>query len=401
MKKPLFPTALAIAFVHLFSIPIFCQWTVVNTGYIDNFMSISLSADNRLVASGTDGNIFLSDDGGETWSPSMLHTYSSNIAQVSMMGELGYAVDATGIIFNSTDNGENWFEIQNMFSQLRCVSVFDESRFFAGGQFELLWESKDGTMNSIPYVTGAHWLRQIFFYDEMNGYVVGDGGRAYKTPNNAYGWFLMNMRTTENLTGIYFPSADTGYCSGFGSTLLKTVDGGIVWESVYSGSPIDFWQVYFFTNDYGYVSGKDGQILMTTDGGQSWIPEETNCNVPLRGFCYIPELDRLLVGGWYGTVLFKDLVTSVNDQQSGVLKTVNIQVYPNPFDGHVNLEISGLHSLNNRLIVLNARNQEIMALDGVQNGKFSIDLTSSPSGSYYYNLVTKGQTIATGKLIKY
>lgn len=235
----------------------------------------------------------------------------------------------------------------------------------------------------------------------MNGFVVGDGGRAYKTPNNAYGWYLMNMRTTKNLTGIYFPTADTGYCSGFGSTLLKTVDGGVVWESVYSGPSIDFWQVYFFTNDYGYVSGSEGQILMTSDGGQTWIPEETNCDVPLRGFCYIPELDRLLVGGWYGKVLYKDIVTGVNDQQCGVFKSVSIQAYPNPFDGIVSLEISGLHSSDNRLIVLNAINQEVKGFDGVQNGKLFIDLTGSPSGTYYYNLFSKGQSLASGKLIKF
>lgn len=401
MKKLFFQLFLLMAVQHLSSIQSFGQWTVVNTGFSDNFMSISLADNNRLVAGGTGGNIFLSDDGGETWTPSMLHSYSSHIPQVAMKGELGYAVDANGIIFKSTDNGENWFEITNTFSHLRCVSIFDESRVFFGGQSEMLHEHKNGLWSVIPYIVGNHWLRQIYFQDEMNGFVVGDGGRAYKTPNNAYGWYLMNMRTTMNLTGIYFPTADTGYCSGFGSTLLKTVDGGVVWESVYSGPSIDFWQVYFFTNDYGYVSGSEGQILMTSDGGQTWIPEETNCDVPLRGFCYIPELDRLLVGGWYGKVLYKDIATSANDQQSGVFKSVSIQAYPNPFDGFVSLEISGLHSSDNRLIVLNAINQEVKGFDGVQNGKLLIDLTGSPSGTYYYNLISKGQSLASGKLIKF
>lgn len=376
------------------------QWIVVNTGFTDNLVTISMGDNNRLCSSGTDGHILLSDDGGESW-------YAANIsgtnlvAHVAMQGSTGYAVTDEGLIYKSTDNGENWTPIFNTEAKMRGVYIINPTHVFVSGQFERLYEMNHGIWNWIPYVTGpGYWLRDIHFPDAQNGYVVGDGGRAYKTPNNAYGWFLMNMGTDENLAGVYFPSPDTGYCSGLGSTLLKTVDGGLKWESVYNGPPIDFWSVHFLTNDYGYVSAVNGNILKTTDGGQTWIPDETNNTVSLREFCYIPELDRLLVGGLNGTILYKDLITNVNELQSGVNENVIVNVFPNPFDEKVSIEISGLLPIDNRLIILNAHQQELMIFDGVQNGKKDLDFKNMPTGSYYYKITAKGQNIASGKLIK-
>lgn len=397
--------------LHLLQVPVFiillmnpvissAQWTVVNTGFTDNLVTISMGEDNRLCSSGTNGHILLSDDGGESW-------YAANIAgtnlvaHVAMQGSTGFAVTDEGLIFKSTDNGENWTLFFFTEIKLRGVYIINPTHVFVSGQFERLWEMNQGIWNLIPYVTGpGYWLRDIHFPDTQNGYVVGDGGRAYKTPNYAYGWFLMNMGTDENLAGVYFPSPDTGYCSGLGSTLLKTVDGGLNWESVYNGPPIDFWSVYFFTNDYGYVSAVNGNILKTTDGGQTWIPDETNNTVSLREFCYIPELDRLLVGGLNGTILYKDLVTNINEQQSVINKNVSVRVFPNPFDSKVSMEISGLQSADNRLIILNSQQQEVMTFHGVQNGKKDLDFKNMPTGSYFYKITAKGQNIASGKFIK-
>lgn len=396
---PLFPTLIIIIISMMISGNSSAQWIVVNTGFTDNLVSISLGDDNRLFSSGTNGHILLSDDGGDNWYPANI-SGTNMVTHVAMQGTLGYAVTDEGFIYITNDNGDNWNMIFNTSSKLRGLFILDPSRVFASGQYEMLWDLNHGLWDWIPYVTGpGYWLRDIHFPNQQNGYVVGDGGRAYKTPNSAYGWFLMNMKTDGNLTGIYFPSPETGYCSGLGSTLLKTVDGGINWESVYSGPPIDFWSVHFFTNDYGYVSATNGNILKTTDGGQTWIPDETTNTVSLREFCYVPDLDRLLVGGLNGTILYKDLITNVSNQQSGLNKNIIVSVFPNPFEGKVRLEISGLQTADNRLIILNAQLQEVISFDDIHNGRKNLDLAKMPPGSYYYQIISKDKMLASGKLV--
>lgn len=400
MKKLNLLPALFIIISLLMSGNSSAQWTVVNTGFTDNLVSISLCENNRLCSSGTSGHILLSDDGGDTWYPANI-SGTNMVTHVAMQGSIGYAVTDEGYIFTTNDNALNWTLVYHTYSRLRGVYIIDPTHVFASGQYEWLWEMKNSFWDRIPYVTGpGYWLRDIQFPDAKNGYVVGDGGRAYKTPNNSYGWFLMNMETTQNLTGVYFPSPDTGYCSGLGSTLLKTVDGGIKWESVYSGPPIDFWSVHFFTNEYGYVSATNGNILKTTDGGQTWIPDETTNTVSLREFCYIPDLGRLLVGGLNGTILYKDLITNVGEQFSGVSDEVIVNFFPNPTDGKVGLEISGLQTLDNRLIILNANQQEVLAFDDVQNGRKYLDLTKMPAGSYFYQILSNDKMLSSGKLIR-
>jgi photosystem II stability/assembly factor-like uncharacterized protein len=400
MKNFFYLSGLISAFSFFFSINLPAQWTVVNTGLNDNLSSICMGNNNRLCCSGSYGNIFLSDDGGESWSPANINAGES-VTHISMLGSTGYAITDNGGIFKSTDNGDNWISVFNTGCKLRCVYTLSPSYVYAGGRYELLWEFNHGNWGCVPYVTGpGYWLRDIHFPDARNGYVVGDGGRAYKTPNNGYGWFLMNTQTEQNITGVYFPSPDTGYCAGLGSTLLKTVDGGISWASVYSGNPMDFSHVYFLTNDHGYVSATGGSILKTTDSGQTWIPEETNTTVNLREFCYLPEMDRLLVCGFNGIILYKDLVTNLNEKVSGFPQNLKVKVYPNPFDQSFMLEISGLIGTENELMLFGNKQEKVMEIAGISNGNFEIDTKGMLPGAYFYRITSNGSTLATGKLIK-
>jgi len=400
MKNAIFLPSLWFVFNLLLIGTTSAQWTSVETGTTNDFCSICQGDDNRLCCSGLNGTIILSDDAGESWYPASIGT-NETVYHISMLGQTGYAVADEGAVFNSSDNGLSWSEVYNTGSKLRCLFVLSPSRFYFGGQYELLWEANHGSWNPIPYITGpGYWFRDIHFPDGQSGYAVGDGGRAYKTPNSGYGWFLMNTQTDNHLQGVYFPSPDTGYCVGFGSTILKTTDGGINWQNIYSGTANNFRSAFFHTNDCGFVSGEEGTILRTEDGGQTWITEETDITQTLKEFCYIPEMDRLLVCGFEGIILYKDLVTRVNETSSHHDTEVKVDINPNPFNHSFNLEISGLQNKEYNLLILGSRNEKVREVIGIQNGRLEIDAQGMPSGANFYQIISKGRSIASGKLIK-
>jgi len=376
------------------------QWTVVNSGLSCDFTSICMGADNRLCCSGLNGTIILSDDAGESWYPASIGT-NETVFHISMLGQTGYAVADEGAVFNSSDNGFSWNEVYNTGSKLRCLFVLSPSSFYFGGQYELLWEANHGSWNPIPYITGpGYWFRDIHFPDGQSGYAVGDGGRAYKTPNSGYGWFLMNTQTDNHLQGVYFPSPDTGYCVGFGSTILKTNDGGINWQNIYPGAANNFRSTFFLTNDYGFVSGEEGTILRTEDGGQTWITEETDITQTLKEFCYLPEIDRLLVCGFEGIILYKDLITIVDEYSSHRDNEVKVEINPNPFNQSFNMKISGLQNKEYNLLISGSRNEKVREVIGIQNGHLEVDTQGIPSGTNFYQIISNGRSIASGKLIK-
>ena len=109
---------------------------------------------------------------------------------------IGYIVGDNGIIYKSTDGGENWFQLNS------------------------------GTSNK---------LKAVYSISTNETYAVGDGGKIIKTSNGGTTWSAQNSGTNVNLNSIYFiPGTLTGYIAGDGGTILKTTDGGDLWSNIAS-----------------------------------------------------------------------------------------------------------------------------------------------------------------------
>ena len=81
-------------------------------------------------------------------------------------------------------------------------------------------------------------LNSVHFpVDATTGYVVGPGGKIYKTTDGASSWVLQTSPVNNILNGVHFPvDATTGYVVGAGGTILETSDGGGTWVTNASGT---------------------------------------------------------------------------------------------------------------------------------------------------------------------
>jgi photosystem II stability/assembly factor-like uncharacterized protein len=141
--------------------------------------------------------------------------------------EIGYIVGNQGLIFKTTDGGQNWV-IQSQYYSY--INGFDENA-----------------------VTKAK-LNAVSFVDEMVGFIGGETEKTYSTD--------LPIEVISETDAV----------------LLKTNDGGVTWVKSYLPEASNIYDLHFFDASNGmalvfYPSGEFGgkkRLMMTDDGGATW-----------------------------------------------------------------------------------------------------------------------------------
>jgi len=68
-------------------------------------------------------------------------------------------------------------------------------------------------------------LNDVYFIDELNGWIVGDDGSMIKTTNGGNNWDVLYRESTENIKQVQFANQDTGWVIA-GCNIIKTETGG-------------------------------------------------------------------------------------------------------------------------------------------------------------------------------
>ena len=130
------------------------------------------------------------------------------------------------------------------------------------------------------------YLRDVYFTDNQNGWIVGNKGVILNTTDGGQNWTTQTSGVSELLRAVYFINADTGWAVGgsLEKALIKTTDGGLNWQSIapnYSGSK-QMYDIAFFDANTGWLVAFDS-IYRTTDGGDNWESEAyvTTVEVPV------------------------------------------------------------------------------------------------------------------------
>lgn len=131
-------------------------------------------------------------------------------------------------------------------------------------------------------------LRDLFFSDNSNGWLVGDGGFVARTRDDGRTWDSLKSSTTKNLMAVHFVNANAGCAVGVNSTIVCTRDGGVTWTSSKVKSLSDSellvsvsfadesngWAVggWGVESSWGPLPSSSNIALATKDGGDSWEP---------------------------------------------------------------------------------------------------------------------------------
>ncbi|WP_080903392.1 YCF48-related protein [Parabacteroides sp. Marseille-P3160] len=137
-----------------------------------------------------------------------------------------------------------------------------------------IFKTENGGETWIQQDSGTElYLYDMFFSDDLNGYIVGgqSDGIILRTTNGGKTWLSSHFQ--ESLSSIYFINKTTGFAAG--KKLFRTKDDGKTWDEIDLGY-FAYSSINFFDENNGLltaVTPKPFQsvLLKTTDKGNHWF----------------------------------------------------------------------------------------------------------------------------------
>jgi len=377
------------------------------------------------IASG-DGSIHHSIDGGETWFPQYSNSnlyFRSLMFADSLHGWAGTLVTSS-VLLTTTNGGDDWTVVPNIPEPkpigICGLWVASSQVIYGVGAYSgpaRVIKSADGgtTWTSTDLTPTASTLIDVFFFNELEGFIVGGRG-SY--PNDIHALVLhttdggatwheryLGPRTGEWGWKISFPTRDTGFVSLERTQapmhVLKTVDGGLSWSELpfpdYNEQGIGF-----ATPRVGWVGGTSNPTFGTVDGGLTWTVAWWGQHVdrfqflsPTVGFASGASVYKYSEDG---TVAVKPIVPPAR----------SLTATPNPFTPRTTIRYTLARSSPVELLVADPAGRVVRTLTHefqtagdhhiAWDGK-SDDGRELPSGIYLY-ILHAGDQHELGKLVR-
>jgi photosystem II stability/assembly factor-like uncharacterized protein len=276
-------------------------WTEQSSGVTARLRGISAVTDRVAWASGNNGTIVRTADGGATWQRLMIPGAEKldfrDIAAVS--ADTAYALSIgsgeSSRIYKTTDAGKTW---TLQFTNINPKAFFDAMAF---------WDANRG----------------IAFSDSVDGQLVilrtENGGAAWtRVPAAALPPALDNEGAfAASGTNVVVIGRDDVWIGTSGSRVLRSADGGRTWSAattpLATGSSAGIFSIAFRDTTHGIVVGGDyrkeseavDNAAITSDGGKTWTAVKG-----LSGFrsvvTYLPGANTLLAVGPQGADVSRD-----------------------------------------------------------------------------------------------
>lgn len=286
-------------------------WTKVSTSPGVALQSVYFLDANHGWAAGN-YTVVTTSDGGNTWTSTSVSDFTTSIEAISFpTASIGVAVGKIGSqgFLRTTDGGQNWtqLDVQNSGSNrpqdlfflnaqlgwavgMNADQITTTCDLFGGcytsytNPKSRIWRTTDGgatwtTVNP----TGSGWLLGVSFFDSMNGWVVGRGGRVLKTIDGGVTWSSRTSGTTSDLQAVDFVDVSTGWAVAANGVILHTTDGGETWTAQQSGTTSSLNGVDLANATSGWAVG--GMNLLRTDNGGvcTTVSSPTSASVAAAG----------------------------------------------------------------------------------------------------------------------
>jgi photosystem II stability/assembly factor-like uncharacterized protein len=289
---------------------------------------------------------------------------------------VGFADENTGwlgaltpgyVIWQTNDGGATLTNISNRMRTggdlgICGLWVVNEDVVYGVGRYygpARLYMTKNGgltwTVKDMDTLAGR--LIDVFFFDELHGFVVGGStedaasSRAVvlQTKDGGASWETMYESQNDGEWGwkISFPTERIGYVSverfpvGV-ARVLKTTDGGQTWsENVIPGSrPLQ--GIGFITPWQGWASGR-GTTSRTLDGGVTWQQDDTDLDAVVNRFRMLGDTLGYAIGSRVYKYVGKTQVATEADELPEARELLG-QNFPNPFYPLTTFEYETLES---------------------------------------------------------
>lgn len=143
-----------------------------------------------------------------------------------------------------------------------------------GGQGDVLLITKYPTPRHFKLESAGRFrggLYGVYFNNEGAGWVVGDSGVIFHTPDHGNTWIEQSVGGDDDLNAVTCADNKTCWAVGENGLLLRTSDGGKVWtRTSVAPKSVDLNAVEFIDTKIGWIAGDSNLVLRTKDGGVTW-----------------------------------------------------------------------------------------------------------------------------------
>ncbi|MBV8658578.1 MAG: hypothetical protein JO142_12205 [Burkholderiales bacterium] len=252
------------------------------------------------------GNIFRSDDGGDSWRKvlSQPGTYFRAIgmldAQHGFAGNIGTeyfpGVTDEKPLYETSDGGQHWSAVANLPGEkVRGICAIDvlKTHYINAGKLD-----DRVIVHAAGRVGGPAFLLRSL-----------DGGKTWANIDmNKEVAAIVDVKFFDEMNGVAFAGSDADIERSH-ALIVATHDGGKSWKKVYESSRLFemTWKGYFPSRKIGFATvqnydenteNKQRYVVKTTDGGETWqeLPLVSDHGVNEFGVGFLDEQT-----GWVGT----------------------------------------------------------------------------------------------------
>ena len=297
------------------------SWSVF--GLEDNYITTGLKIDpldEKTIYAGTSTGLYYSNDSGISWNKvedDLLDVIINEIEiNPSNPNSIFCAVFYNGL-FKSYDHFNTWQEIitnsRNVIYEI-AISADNSGVIYAAGRFSGLWKSEDlgqtWTRNNSELesyrITGVtvdpNDNKRVYCTDGKNFYKSSDGGNSWQVSNSGFnGAYIISITVSPSHPYILFAGTDKG--------LYRSNNGGNDWEEIGFQEKMNFVFMRVSPNspDTLFASFWNEPIYRSTDGGQTWetIGEESLRDLHFSDLKFVENFPNVLYLSAYKGGIYK------------------------------------------------------------------------------------------------
>ena len=221
-------------------------------GATPDLHAIAFRDDVHGVVVGNSGTIYATDDGGKTWllrqDEKKKNFTTEHLVDVTLVGNLAWATGFDGVILHSIDGGATW-EKQTSGTTMDLQGVYFQNANlgWAVGWSGTILRTTDGGKNwktihggasvtEIGATTAAaddvasYSLSTIYFKDEKNGWACGFAGQLISSNDGGLTWTKLKSPVKTGLSSIAIDKSGRIWIAA-DDQLIVSEDGGKTWAS--------------------------------------------------------------------------------------------------------------------------------------------------------------------------
>lgn len=151
--------------------------------------------------------------------------------------------------------------------------------------------------------TGTNFtINSVSFYDERNGFAMGDSGTVLTTSDSGKSWQQINIFNKKNIYDGYITSSGKSILVGDSSAFYFSMNFMTEFRQITLAENFTLFRIHFIDDLTGFVLGNNGIIMKSLDGGLSWRRINSLTNQLLYDIAFVNESKGFVVG-WNGTIL--------------------------------------------------------------------------------------------------